>query len=353
MAYTTISKPSLHFTNLLRTGTYGNGQTTTDFATLGFTPDWSWMKPRNTAGSHDQADIVRGAGQMLKTDSTAMQTAGGAVTSFITNGIRVTTNNDWGSNINIVHHFWKLGGAASSNSDGSVTANVSANQSSGVSIASFTGTESAITVGHGLGVAPSVFIIRRYTDDGYSSTSEWYFYHKSLASNKYLTLQSSAATGTNDGSLWNTSTPVTDSVINIGNNANSNHSGTSVLLYSFAEKKGFSKFGSYTGNGNADGPFIYTGFKPAFLITKNTSSVNNWTMCDNKRSTFNPNNTVLNPNVNSAEATNNPQDFLSNGFKIRGTEGNTNTSGNTYIYMAFAEEPLVANVGQSIPATAK
>jgi hypothetical protein len=193
--------------------------------------------------------------------------------------------------------------------------------------------------------------MKRYTDDGYSSTTAWYTYHKSLASNKYLELQSTGAVGTNDGSLWNTSTPVTSSVINIGFNANSNHTGNKTIIYAFAEKTGYSKFGSYTGNGSTDGTFVYTGFKPAFILQKRIDNAGSWNILDNKREGYNVDNNRLFPDTNGAENTLDIVDILSNGFKWRGTGSNYNNSGETNIYMAFASAPLVGT--NNVPCTAR
>ena len=241
----------------------------------------------------------------------------------------------------------------SSNFSGTIQSKVSANNTAGFSIINFTGNETASSVGHGLNASPSMFLLRRYTDDGYSSTSEWYMYHHKLASDKYLTLQTTNIQGTNDGSLWNTSTPVSSSVINIGLNANSNHTGTKSLIYAFVEKKGYSKFGSYKGGTL---PFIYLGFKPAFFLLKEATASNgyHWVMMDNKRNPINPIGNRLQPSSNNSEYTDISDicDFVSNGLKFRNQANNwANTDGRTYIYWAFAESPFVNSNG--IPTNAR
>ncbi len=341
MAYTTIDKPTDYFNTKL----YSGSGSASNITGVGFQPDWVWIKCRTNAVSHSLNDSVRGANKQLESNDSGMETSfTNALTAFGSDGFTVDTSGETGqSGRTYASWNWLGANGTASNSDGSITTTVSANTTSGFSIIDFTGNETNSSVGHGLGVAPSMFIMKRYTDDGYASTSEWYTYHKSLASDKYLRLQSTAAVATNDGSLWNTSTPVTSSVINIGFNANSNHTGNKTIIYAFAEKQGYSKFGSYTGNGNADGTFVYTGFKPAFVILKNTNAAQDWSMKDNKRPGYNVTDDILYPNGNYAEGSGGDIDIVSNGFKIRTTAANTNGSGNTFIYMAFAESPFVGS----------
>ncbi len=353
MAYTTINKSSDYFNTKLTTGT-GNSQAVTG---LGFQPDWIWGKRRDSTGHHSLFDAVRGITKGLETNQTGVEwTSTGYYSSFDSDGFTISAGAGGagnGSSQTAVQWCWKANGAGSSNTDGSITATVSANTTAGFSIIDFTGNETNSTVGHGLGVEPSMFIMKRYTDDGYSTSTAWYTYHKSLASNKYLELQSTGAVGTNDGSLWNTSTPVTSSVINIGFNANSNHTGNKTIIYAFAEKTGYSKFGSYLGNGNADGPFIFTGFKPSFYLWKRTDVTSNWFIVDNKRDAFNETDAGLFPDSSAAESIGNGYngvDFLSNGVKVRQGNSDINNSSGTYIYMAFAEAPLVGSNGVTAKA---
>jgi len=346
MSYSTIDKPSDYFNTKLYTG-----NDTDDHAITGvnFQPDFVWIKSRSAANNHNLYDVIRGVNKPLKCNSTAMEfTRTDAFKSFDSDGFTLDDDatSDEVNNNGVTYASWNWLGAngTASNSDGSITSTVSANTTAGFSIIDFTGNETNSSVGHGLGVAPSMFIMKRYTDDGYSSTSEWYTYHKSLASDKYLTLQSTSAVGTNDGSLWNTSTPVTSSVINIGFNANSNHTGNKTIIYAFAEKKGYSKFGSYTGNGNANGAFVYTGFKPAFFLIKNTDDgTDDWHIMDNKRNGYNPQNNILQPNLSDAEGSSTRVDFLSNGVKINSSSAFINGSGEKIIFMAFAESPFVGS----------
>ena len=227
----------------------------------------------------------------------------------------------------------------SSNFGGSIQANVSANTTAGFSIVSYTGnlTDGA-TVGHGLGVAPDMMIIKNRSDTQY-----WVVYHKDLGGANYHLRLDDTAANRNDLNMFSSTAP-TSSVFELGNKEQVNGSGNNIIAYCFAEKKGYSKFGSYTGNGNADGTFIYTGFKPAWVMVKRTDS-ERWLMTDNKRDTFNTVGHWLAANASDAESDNDRWDFLSNGFKQRATFGNQNASGSSYIYMAFAESPFVNSSG--------
>ena len=344
MSYTTIDKPEDYFNTKL----YSGSGSASNITGVGFQPDWVWIKCRTNAVSHSLNDSVRGANKQLESNDSGMETSfTNALTAFGSDGFTVDTSGETGqSGRTYASWNWLGANGTASNSDGSITTTVSANTTSGFSIIDFTGNESNSSIGHGLGVAPSMFIMKRYTDDGYADTGEWYVYHKDLASDKYLRLQSTAAVATNDGSLWNTSTPVTSSVINIGLNANSNHSGNKTIVYAFAEKTGYSKFSSYTGNGSDNGTFVYTGFKPAFGIVKCSSHAGeSWWIGDNKRPGYNVSQKALLAESNAAEVDASYQavDFLSNGIKWRGTNDRVNASGKTYIFMAFAENPFVGS----------
>ena len=230
----------------------------------------------------------------------------------------------------------------SSNFSGSIQSTVSVNTTAGFSIVSYTGTGSAATIGHGLGVKPSMIIAKNL-----SSSYGWYVYHKSIAATHEILLNSNAAKDTT--SQWNDTEP-TSSVFSVGTAAATNGSGNNFVAYCFAEKTGYSKFGSYTGNGNADGTFVYTGFKPAFVIVKQTNETRDWLIMDNKRLGYNPNNYDLHSNGNDTEDTNARLDLLSNGFKQRITSSANNKSGATYIYMAFGQLIVGSN---NVPATAR
>ena len=347
MAYTTINKPSLHFNTVLYAGNDQNSRAVTG---VGFKPDWVWLKNRSLAYSHQTFDRVRGtAPGALYVDQTNAVDTNYPISSFDTDGItlRATSHDSQNANgNNFVLWNWKAGNSAgSSNSDGSITSTVSVNTTAGFSIVKFTGTGSNATVGHGLGTAPAFYVVK-----GINKVHDWRIFHKSLGATKSMELNERNAANTTSGN-WNDTAP-TNSVFSLGTFSAVNESGKDYIAYCFAEKKGYSKFGSYTGNNSTDGPFIYTGFKPAWVMWKKTDT-EDWGVSDNKRDTSNVLNLKLRPNSNSVESTANAHmDFLSNGFKWRSASGEFNGSG-TYLYHAFAEEPLVANVGQGVPATAR
>jgi hypothetical protein len=340
MAYTTINKPSEYFNTKLYTG---NGSTQS-LTGVNFQPDWVWCKDRSTTSEHLVFDILRGATNYIKTNATSSQaTISTTLTSFDADGFSIGNNGGINTNgNNYVAWNWLGGGTGVSNTDGSTTSTVSANQTSGFSIVKWVGVDT--TVGHGLNAVPEMIIVKN-TDDA----TNWFVYHKTLGNSKYLNLNSDSAE-TTSSSQWNNTSP-TSSVFTVGsgfNNAN-------YIAYVFAPKKGFSKFGSYTGNGNADGTFVYTGFSPAFVIMKRTDTSDIWSIVDNKQANPypNPNVRMLVANTNGADNSSVSPfiDILSNGFKLRGTWTGVNASGGTYIYMAFAENPLVGT--NNIPATAR
>ena len=343
MAYTDIDKPSDYFNTVLYTG---NGASTHAITGVGFRPDWNWHKIRNDTDWHMVNDSVRGANYAIYPNATnAEGNVPTGLKSFDSDGFTVGNLNDSNQNNgNFVSWNWKAGGSASSNSNGTITSSVSANTDAGFSIGTYNGSGSDNTVGHGLGVAPDMIIVKCK-----STAHDWVVYHSALGNAKILTLNATTAAQSATG--WQSTSP-TSTVFSIDNAANSlNQSGQSFVFYAMASKKGYSKFGSYTGNGNADGTFTYTGFKPAFVMVKSTGGESNWQMSDNKRNTFNEVNKHLRANSSGAEFTNYPIDFLSNGFKLRATDTDTNGSGTTYIFMAFAEESFVSSSG--VPATAR
>jgi len=231
-----------------------------------------------------------------------------------------------------------------SNFAGTIQSNISPNTTSGFSIVKYTGTGANATVGHGLGVAPSMIIVKKY-----NVTGSWGVYHNSLGNGYFLYLNSTNASASNS-TLWNNTSP-TSSVFNLGSSAISNSSSNSHIAYCFAEKQGYSKFGSYTGNGNADGTFVYTGFKPAFVMSKRTDATDGWRMMDATRSSFNVAQNRLLANASDAEvvASSQDKDFLSNGFKMRTSDSGYNASA-TYIYMCFAENPFTSSTGTPVTA---
>ena len=345
MAFSAIIKPSDYFTPELYVGT-GSSRT---ISTLNFQPDWVWIKNRDTTDRHSLFDVVRAAPNMLSTNNNDAQSAQASeLTAFNTNGFTVNTATSVnGSSANYVSWNWKANGAGSSNTDGSITSTVSVNTTSGFSIVKYTGNGLAgATIGHGLGAVPKMTIIKSMT-----AGEDWIIPPLNDPTN-YIVLNSTGAEGNGIGPFNNTA--ATSSVFSVGTWGTTNGNSQTLLAYCFAEKQGFSKISSYIGNGNADGTFNYTGFKPAWVMIKNlTSAGSNWRIFDNQRLGYNVNNATLYPNLTNAEADETSLDLLSNGFKMRGTTNDLNGSGQTYIYMAFAETPFVANSGESIPTTAR
>jgi hypothetical protein len=345
MAYTTIKKPSDYFNTKLYSGT-GASQSITG---VGFQPDWIWFKCRQ-ANNHNWFDVIRGSNKIIQSSTANVEaTSAALLTSFDSDGFTVNTDDGVnGSGKTYASWNWLANGTGVANTDGSISSTVSANTTSGFSIVSYTGTGSNSTIGHGLGSAPQVVLIKER-----NGTNNWLMSHQPLSASlgdytRFMTLNSTSAVS-GAGNVLFQSSAFTSSVFNVGTSAATNGSGQNFIAYCFAEKQGYSKFGSYVGNGSTDGTFVYTGFKPAFVIVKNTSG-DNWTMSDNKRQGYNSNQDSLYPNLSNAEVTTtNWIDYFSNGFKLNRTDGAENGSGASYIYMAFAEEPLVGDN----PATAR
>jgi hypothetical protein len=343
-----LPTPTIGATSTTQAGKYFNPilWTATDAASraltgVGFQPDFLWAKSRNTAGvSHRLYDAVRGATTgSLVTDSTAAEdTTAGQLTSFNTDGFTTGTNKDYlnfGSRT-YVGWCWKANGAGSSNTAGSITSTVSANTTSGFSIVTWTGQSSGTaTIGHGLGVVPDMVIMKIRS----GSSSDWEVYHKNLTSAAYTIRLQSTAAQASAANVWNSTAP-TSTVFSVGSTYASGGAGYGMVAYCFAPVAGYSAFGSYVGNSSADGPFVYLGFRPAYIMVKRFTSTGIWEIIDAKRDPYNAADKSLRANASDAEATGvGPIDFLSNGFKLRGTGGNTNDSG-TYLYAAFAENPF-------------
>ena len=344
MAYTTIKKPSDYFNTKLYTG---NGTDNHAITGVGFQPDFIWIKARSAIKEHRLQNAVSGITNHLRSNATNAE-AVGSVKTADSDGFTLGTGTSWNEN-STTYASWNWladNTSGSANTDGSISSTVSVNTTSGFSIVSYTGTGSLATVGHGLGVAPAMILTKNR-----SSAYDWNGLHKSLTGTNGIFLNTTSVS-TSSSSFWNNTNP-TSSVFSVGSHVTTNESGSNMIAYCFAEKQGFSKFGSYVGNGNADGTFVYTGFKPAlFIVKKSSASGTNWKIFDNKRATtFNPTQTPFNANDSSAEDDNSGYalDFLSNGIKLRNTNGNMQNSGDTHIYMAFAEEPLVGDN----PATAR
>ena len=339
MAYITF-QPSDHFNTKIYTGT----GSTNNITGIGFQPDMNWTNKRTAGNNHAMVDVVRGVTKTIYPDETYVEgTQSGGLTAFGTDGYTIGTSGDYNdSGVNYVSWNWKAANAqGSSNTDGSInTTYTSANTTAGFSISKYTGTGSNATIGHGLGAAPKMIIIKNLTN-----TINWHCYHKSLGATKviYLSLTNAAAT---DSTSFNDTEPTT-SVFSVGTDTGTNQSSSNFVAYCFAEKKGFSKFGSYTGTGAKN--FVYTGFKPAFLMVKKFSGTDAWVMVDNKRDIDNPVSNYLLANSSAAEASGLTYDFLSNGFAFN--DSSQNASSDSYIYMAFAEHPLVSS--NNIPATAR
>ena len=358
MPYTNIDKPEDYFNTLIWTG---NGSRPANITGVGFQPDFVWAKSRSNAYHHNLYDSSRGAGAEKELVTNSTQAEGGTnndeygyLTSFNSDGFSSTdTNFNAYFNQNSVTYVawnWKAnGGTTASNTDGGITSTVQANTDAGFSIVTYTGTGLASTVGHGLGVAPKVVIVKART----GVPTSWAVFHKdgSTSDDDTFVLNSTAAKATYAG-FWNNQYP-SSSVFGISNDIWLNNNGVNYVAYCFAEKQGYSKFGSYKANANADGPFVYTGFKPAVVINKRADQGGPWTIFDNGRCPNNVNNAKLSPDTNGAEitTTGDPIDFLSNGYKLRGSGGDCNASGGTYIYMAFAENPFTTSTG--IPTTAR
>lgn len=317
----------------------GNGSTQSIVNTVnGFSlqPDLVWYKRRNSADNHRLFDAVRGATKSLFSDLTLAESTESGVTSFNTSGFTLGLAGNESSNTYVGWQWRASNASAVTNTSGSITSSVSASQTAGFSIVTYTGTGANATVGHGLGVAPRMMIIKRR-----NSTSNWPVYHASIsgAPDNFLYLNSTSAV-INAGVVFNGVTP-NSTVFGVGTDAIVNASGGTYVAYCFAAVPGYSAFGSYTGNGSADGPFVYTGFRPRWILLKLTSSAGGgWYIYDTSRNTYNVMDLYLRPDASDAETTFTTLDSLSNGFKIRTSNTQFNGSGSTYIYAAFAENPF-------------
>ena len=343
MAYTTIDDPSAYFQTVLFAS---KGAITFD-GSSDLQPDMIWNKNRDSAGySHHIVDSVRGVSKLLRVDSSIAEfTSADSITSLNTDGF--TIGNDANGYMQsgsdkIVTWGWKAGTSfsndASSTGIGSIDSVGSVSTDAGFSITSYTGTGSAGTIKHGLSVAPSMVIIKN-RDDGQS----WRVGVTSVGFDKYLGLNGTGAATSSSG-MFNNTAPTT-SVFSVGSDGSTNASGEKCIAYCFADVKGYSKIGSYTGNGSTDGSYIHCGFKPAWVMIKRTDGANSWVIYDNKREGYNVDNDALQANGTNAEGTSDDIDLLSSGFKMRTSGVGENGSGNSYIYMAFAESPFTNSNG--------
>jgi hypothetical protein len=349
MSYTTINKSSDYFNTKLYTG---NGVSGTGITGVGFKPDWLWTKERSSTSSHTSTDVVRGANVSMNQNSTGAQgTETQSIISFDTDGFTVGSGGGVNqSSQTYVGWNWLAGGSqGSSNTDGTInTTYTSANTTSGFSISTVTLSGSGNqTFGHGLGVTPSLVIFKCT-----SHAESWKVYHSSLSSpeSKYLQLNTTDAAG-NASNIWGAGMTSSTVGVNVGVLGTA---GQNYVAYCFAEKQGFSKFGSYVGNGgnNNEAPFIYTGTRPSFfLVKKSSADGEDWAIYDNTRNPFNKVDEALFPSATTVETNvGNGIDFLANGIKINDDGGELNTSGATYIYYAIGQSIVGSN---NVPCTAR
>ena len=359
MAYATINDPSAHFQNVAYTGDGNSPKAITNTGNSNLQPDWLWIKNRSNTYDHAVFDSSRGVDKVLKTNQTnAESSSAGYQNSFNTDGFTVTANGNVNNNgENYVAFQWKAnGGTTSTDTNGASSAagyntTVQANQTAGFSIvqwdAAFDQGNGRYNLGHGLGKIPDFILIKNRESSG-----NWYVHHPNIDDNDYLRLDLTNATS-NTGARYTFYRPdFTTSLFNVDYN-NIVTQNEAYVAYVFAAIQGYSKFDSYTGNGNTDGPFIYTGFKPAWLLIKRIDGTGYWVMLDNKRNTPNGTGGRLGAQASDAEYGSANVDILSNGFKIRGSnsDSDNNQNSSVYIYAAFAESPFVSSTG--VPTTAR
>jgi len=339
-----IGDGSQYFNTVTYTGNHPTGQSITG---VGFQPDFTWIKSRSHALQHRLFDSSRGVLKNIITSATnAEATTAGSLTAFDSDGF--TLGSDDNTNANgytfVAWNWLTNGGTTSSNTDGSITSTVQANTTAGFSIVTYTGTGSNATVGHGLGKTPHWVVVKDRTSAG-----GWWNQHIDNSSASYAQILNGSGAEQVASAVFN-NTRADSSVFYLGNNVNVNTNGNSYVAYIFAPIEGYSKFGKYVGNGNADGPFIYTGFRPAWVMFKRIDAIQDWYIYDNKRDTYNPESAMLDAMSTAAEGSLLSGDFTSNGFKFRSGSSAFNWSGGTYIYIAFAENPFVDSTGRPVTA---
>ena len=355
MAYTTIDDPSAYFQTTLYSGA-GSTASVTNGGNSDLQPDWVWIKARNATRDHRLLDSTRGVQKELVSNNDAVEyTESTGLTAFQSDGFQHGGANGYGaSGENYVAWQWKANGGTTTTNDASSTgvggldSVYQANTTAGFSIVTYTGSGSNTTVAHGLGNVPEVIIFKKRTDD----TEDWLVYHHTQGNASAGKLNTNAAWETGSSSLFDSTTP-TSSVFSIKTNSKVNDSSDTYVAYCFSEVQGYSKFGFYKGNGLDDGPFIYTGFKPAWMMLRRTDNARPWFIFDNKRSPRNVMKIRLKADSDAADDTSNDNriDFVSNGFKIRDDALEMAADGGTYVYMAFAENPFVSSKG--VPVTAR
>ena len=348
MAYTTIDKPTDYFNTILYSGNRADGGGGSDDITgVGFSPNWVWIKCRNTTKAHYFFDTVRGVNTQLNSNNQNDENVSNSLTHFLSDGFTLSDEpevNETGNTF--VAWNWFTGASAVSNTEGNVTTSVSANTTAGLSVLTYSGNGGALTIGHGLGAKPAMIFIKNRTDDG----SDWIIGHKDLDSNgggfdnnKFLKF-SNSTTFTNSA-VFGTEPSTTSIALATVDASNISSSGKNFVAWCFSEVKGYCKIGKYKGNGSSDGTTIFTGFRPAFILYKNTDTADNWFIHDNRRQGFNDQNELLFADITQAESTVDRIRILSNGFKTLDSDKGVNKSGDTYVYMAFAEFPFVSSTG--------
>ena len=345
MAYTTIDDPTLYFNTVLYAGT-GSEQTVSG---VNFSPGLTWLKSRSNGQPNVLSDSVRGGNkQLYSADTQAETTYGQYLKSFNSDGFVLGTDSGINqSSQTFVSWNWKAGGSASNNTDGNKTISLSVNTTAGFSVGTYAGTGQDSTIGHGLGAVPDWLMIKNRS----SGSRKWQLWHNGLTgTNKYLAIDRSDAELTDTASWDNTAH--SNTVWNTYGSGEANQNGENFVCYAWTSIQGFSKFGSYTGNANANGPFIYTGFKPAWIMTKQINGASSWIVHDNKRDPINTVTEFFTVEENDAAGTlAESYDLCSTGFKVRTNNGDRNSNGDTFAYWAFAESPLVNSEG--IPNNAK
>jgi hypothetical protein len=338
-----VTKPSTVMDVLTWTG---NGSSPRTFSGLNFSPDFVWVKSRsNSNWWHQFADVIRGGGVLFSNSTSAeyvqASNIAGYVSAYSNDGFTATAGNSSINSFNATNDTyvawaWDAGNSTVTNTQGSITSSVRANASAGFSIVTYTGTGSAATVGHGLNAAPGMIVVKSR-----SNTMDWGVYHSSLANTQFLKLNTDGAP--QSFNAWNSTSP-TSTVFSIGNIGETNTNTYTYVAYCFAPVSGYSAMGRYTGNGSADGPFVYTGFRPKWLLIKRTQNADGWLMLDAARNPYNVADRRLEANSSGAETDssviNVRTDFCSNGFKLRGTWGGYNQNGEVFLYAAFAESPF-------------
>ena len=327
-AQTDDDYPQKLFNPLIYTASGGDSYTG-----LGFQPDWVWVKWRGGAQSHGLFDSSRGTSKVLNSDNSNAEATSSGLTSFDTDGYTMGQYYNQNARAYVSWNWRANGGTTSTNSSGSISVTQQVDPSGGFSISTYSGTDGTPTIGHGLSSAPTFVIVKQT-----NGTHNWAVYAKGAAATKYGFLESTSGFGTDN--MWGNTTP-SSTLVYLGAYTQTHGSGRNYVAYCFADTEGYIKSGSYEGNGNVDGAFIYTGFKPAFILIKGIDADGTgWNLHDNATSPFNVASTALQANTASAELSNYNIDMLSNGFKIRDADGDLGTNGNTYIYLAFAENPF-------------